>query len=181
MTAKEGLIMPTTETTPTTRPVKETWLDWIQQVEPNLDEASLEYITVDGLIEEVKQHVDSEDQYVDAVTIRYWQREGLLPYPIKRWQDGARRSLYPNPAATVLIVHLRRLQKDGYTLDQIAQRLRGHLAMMYDLTPLDLRPALLEAVMNREARTRHPIREVIVTFVNDDGWRIEYPFPIERT
>lgn len=162
-----------------TRPPKETWLEWIRELVPNFDEASLDYITIDALIEEVKKHVDREDDWVDAVTIRYWQRQGLLPYPVKRRHEGATRSLYPDPAATVLIVHLRRLQREGYTLEQIAQRLRGYLAMIYDLGPMDLWPAIRDAVRKREAHTQRPIREVLVTFINEDGWRMEYPFPMK--
>jgi len=159
--------------------VKETWLDWIRAVDPEFDESSISYITLDELLEACDDVFTTPEQKIDAVTIRYWQREGLLPYPVKRWHNGATRSLYPQGTAVQLLLQIRVLQKKGYTLEQIAPRLRGHLAMLYDPTPLELRPTIIEAANRRASFTGRPIREVIVTFVDEGGWRVEYPFPIE--
>jgi DNA-binding transcriptional MerR regulator len=180
------VVLTTARATGTAHPItvsisRETWTDWIRAIDPGFDESSVEYLTVDELLEELDLLITRDSEKVDAVTIRYWQRKRLLPYPVKRWHEGATRSLYPIPSAVQLIVHIRLLQREGYTLEQIAPRLRGHLAMLCDPTPLELRPTIIEAANRRASFTGRPIREVIVTFVDEEGWRVEYPFPIERT
>ncbi len=169
--------MPSAEQETTTQ--RETWADWIRGVDPDFDESSIEYSTLADLLEDLNDLITPESAKVDAVTIRYWQRKGLLPYPIKRWHKGATRSLYPKHAATHLIMRIRSLQQEGYTLEQIAPRLRGHLAMIYDPGPLDLEPAIVKAAKRREAFTGRPVREVVVSFVDKEGWRVEYLYPIE--
>lgn len=181
--------MPGTKTTePVTDTIgkagRETWADWIRAVNPRFDEDDEEAVhlqPLDDLLAELNDLLPHEEDKVDAVTIRYWQREGILPYPIKRWHNGATRSLYPFPAAFQLILHIRGLQKEGYTLQQIVPRLRGHLAALYDPGPMGLRPAIDDAVREREKITGRPAKEVIVTFVDSEGWRVEYRFPIEQT
>ncbi|HEV2107659.1 MAG TPA: hypothetical protein VGR16_05305, partial [Thermomicrobiales bacterium] len=66
-----------------------TWLDVLPEGTPPLDIDS--FLTRDEVVEELtEQGVD-----VDAGTLVYWERIGLLPRPIRRHRGGAPRALYP--------------------------------------------------------------------------------------
>lgn len=52
-------------------------------------------------------------------TLTFWEKEGILPRPIRRWHDGAPRALYP-PSRVQDVLAVRRLQWQGWSLRAIA-------------------------------------------------------------
>jgi len=131
--------MPTTET-PTTK--RATWLD-------DLPDYLRDY-PPDGLYsrEEVLGSLQDRGVDVNEVTLVFWEKSGILPRPVRRWRDGAPRALYP-PWAVDAIVHLRVLQAQGRTLEQIRPLMQAHrLAVVMWEDPIagpktDARTALL--------------------------------------
>ncbi len=98
-----------------TKPKRETWLDLLPDDAP---EPSL--ITRDELIGTLKDRgVD-----INEVTLVYWEKSGVLPRPVRRWNTGAPRAMYPIYAIDT-ISYLRGLQAEGRTLDQIAPLVRA--------------------------------------------------------
>jgi len=61
---------------------------------------------------------------VNEVTLVFWEKSGILPRPVRRRRDGAPRALYP-PWAVDAIAHLRDLQAQGRSLEQIAPLMRS--------------------------------------------------------
>jgi hypothetical protein len=103
----------TTQTPP--KPKKQTWRDWMPEGAPEPETL----ITREELIAEVQRVGES----VDIYDIRNWQRDRIIPYGIRRWHDGAMRSLYPR-GMTEIITSLRALQRAGDPLAAIALPLR---------------------------------------------------------
>jgi DNA-binding transcriptional MerR regulator len=105
---------------------------------------------VEGLYtrEDVLGSLQDRGVNVNEVTLVFWEKTGILPRPVRRWRDGAPRALYP-PWAVDAILHLRNLQAQGRTLDQIAPLMTAHrLASVAWQDPIgpamtDVRSALL--------------------------------------
>jgi len=76
-------------------------------------------LTREELIAEVQRVGES----VDVDDTRNWQRDRIIPYGIRRWHNGAMRTLYPIGMAD-LIIHLRALQRAGEPLAAIGPQLR---------------------------------------------------------
>jgi len=107
--------MPNTKPPTPPKPKKQTWRDWMPEDAP--EPAKL--LTREELIAEVRRVGES----VDVDDIRNWQRARIIPYGIRRWHDGAMRTLYPIGMAD-LIIHLRALQRAGEPLATIGPQLR---------------------------------------------------------
>ena len=107
-------VMPTT--------AKENRATWFDDVPDYLRD-----MPVEGLYtrEDVLGSLQDRGVDVNEVTLVFWEKTGILPRPVRRWRDGAPRALYP-PWAVDAIAHLRALQAQGRTLDQIALLMQGH-------------------------------------------------------
>ena len=96
------------------KPRQETWIDWLPAADPTL--------TIEEVIDGLNQ------RGIDNVTIdniRFWQRKGVLPAPIRRklgQEKGKARALYP-PQAVDAIAQVRALQHNGMKLRSIRQEL----------------------------------------------------------
>ncbi len=99
----------------TTKPAGETWRDWLP---PNAPEPAL--LTREELLAELRA------QGLDDVTersLRYWENQGVLPRPVQQKRDGTFRAIYPRWYPR-LVEQVRRLQRHGYSLQEIRLRLR---------------------------------------------------------
>jgi DNA-binding transcriptional MerR regulator len=116
---------------------KETWLDGLPD--------RLREMPADALFtrEEILDMLRDRSVDVNEVTLVFWEKSGILPRPLRRWRDGAPRALYP-PWAVDAIAHLRDLQGQGRTLEQIAP-----LMQSWKLSPIvwgdPVGPALTDA------------------------------------
>ncbi len=61
---------------------------------------------------------------VSEPALRAWERDGLLPQPLKRWHEGATRAIYPMWAFNSLLL-FRILKREGHPLQDVAQRVRA--------------------------------------------------------
>lgn len=163
--------MPSAEKTRTTQ---ETWADWIKDINPDYDENHDDYVTIDELVEELNRFFAHRNAEINPSTIRYWQTQGLIPYPLKRWVNGVTRALYPSPLAFRVMLHLRQLQLDrGYSLDQLKEAIRPLLkksiAEEYEPSEYNLELAILAAARHRETITKRRVTHVDVTFFDASG------------
>ncbi len=102
---------------PTEAPAKakrERWDDWLPESDPDAHRLTLP---------ELLQRLRDQGVKIHTHDIRHWQAEGVIPYPVKRWHDGATRALYPEETVDLLI-YLRQLQAEGHSLAEIRWRLR---------------------------------------------------------
>lgn len=89
----------------------ETWLDWLPDVEPTL--------TINDVVDRVHQVYGVEDVTVGKV--RFWQRKGVIPAPIRHKTTEGQKSvpsLYPEQAVTAIAL-IRALQQIGIPLRSI--------------------------------------------------------------
>src|SRR4051794_17405494 len=107
----------TTATLEKAPPKHETWEDWLPEGAPAPDQ----FLTRDELVDRLRRYgID-----VDARDLRFWERSGVLPRPVKRRYNGATWALYPDWSSRPngylhLIRRVRQLQAEGYKLQQIA-------------------------------------------------------------
>lgn len=172
---------------------KETWLDWFPDADPAL--------TLDDVIEGLR---DRGVEDVTADQIRFWQRERVIPSPIRRKPDKAAsraRALYPPHAIGVIRV-VRDMQHNGAGLRFIGGELAKQFNASADLPDherlsmdiLDVLsswhaaskshdPAMTTAIKSaaeREAQRRGvPIRDVSVTFTDTEGQTATYVFRLD--
>lgn len=126
----KGYDVPTSEAP--TKQNRATWLDVLPEGTPPLDIDS--FLTRDEVIEELtEQGVD-----VDAGALVWWEKAGILPRPIRRHRGGAPRALYPWYAVDA-VKHLRQLQEQGRTLEQIAPVMK-----IWTLAPIQWRDPLAD-------------------------------------
>ncbi len=115
--------------------------------------------------------------------LRYWEYEGILPRPVRRWHEGAVRAVYP-PWFVPLVRDLRALQRQGLALSEIAARMpvRIHLAATYeqDIPPAVRREAeRLARTLEHEAGIRVDQVTVHTSQVAGDEQRtVHYTVPI---
>ena len=164
-------------TTTATKPKRETWVTWMPA-----GATDVERITRDDLIEELA----IEGVAVTARTLMYWEKQGVLPHPERKWSDGAPRVFYPRwfiPA----IKHLRELQNSGLTLDKIRPFMRSWaLSTVQWADPFADPQQRARAAITEWVRLHHQWNEprvggVKVQLVTDDGEIIEgagFGFPI---
>ncbi len=172
---------------------RETWRDWL----PPGAEVPTELLTRDELLERLRHwRVDATE-----ADLRYWEYEGILPRPVRQRHEGATRAVYPS-WFPLLVRQLRRLQREGFNLGEIAVRLRTHarLLLAYDddevgqqlrrlaprgaTTPEDIPlPSELTAALEWFARLHErfrdvPVARVEVHVIGTDGRATRYPFPL---
>jgi hypothetical protein len=148
--------MPTAERITSKR---ETWRDWFPNDKPKL--------SVDDLL----QIANDMDLDLDLSTLRFWQTEGILPYPNRRKIGTGTYAVYP-AVALLVIERIRVMQKSGLTLKEIAPRVQGILATWNDPDPFNLGPAIRTATRQYEERFGVTVAQVMVTFTSttrDDG------------
>ena len=103
---------PATETR--AKPTRQTWRDWA----PDAPEPP-ELWTRDDLA----ARLQAEDIAARPQDLLFWQRKGVVPYPVKKRQCNATTAYYA-PCVAGLVRELRRLQGQGYSLEEIRPRLR---------------------------------------------------------
>jgi DNA-binding transcriptional MerR regulator len=154
--------MPATDTSGKT--AKETWADWFPDSEPRLT------------FHELDNHIRSMG--VDPVApsaMRFWQKQGLVPYPVRRRHGDAQYAVYPAVALAV-IERIRNLQKAGLSLEQIRPLIRGMVATWNESDPLEIRDALMEAVVKQAELGGVAITHVTVTFTDITGVDTSYQY-----
>jgi DNA-binding transcriptional MerR regulator len=100
------------------KPNDQTWIDWLEPKERD----SLALITTrDELLTRLERlNID-----VKLSDLRYWEYEGILPRPVRKWDPDvkAMRAYYPMQMVAVIFA-LRELQAAGLQLRDIAPALR---------------------------------------------------------
>lgn len=183
-----------------TKPKAQTWRDWMHPDDPE-PAAVLTRGEVVARLHSWREEVTERD-------LRLWESRGLLPRPVRRSHDGAVRAVYPD-WYPYLVRQLRRLQRRGFSLEQIKRRTRAFARYVLDVTddpdnPIDadirehaMGPAIegpedvglpkpmvaqLERVAGWHERiTGQPTDHVEVWVVDADGLPTQYPFPISPT
>ena len=158
----------------TRAPTKETWRDWFEW-EEGYDFENDE-VTLDVLLESLQGYLKDEER-VTADNIRYWQKIGVLPRPIKRWHDGATRALYPRWAAMETIFELLELQRRGYTLQQIKTRLHAWVFSLKRDDPLGIRENVAAIARKYEDLLETEVAEIELRFTATDGRERSYIYP----
>lgn len=134
------------------------------------DAEHVDQVTLNELIDFVAPRL-KDGERVTADTIRYWQKAGVLPQPVKRWHEGATRALYPFPYAFMAIITVLDLQKKGYTLQQIAERLRRRFSVwrIQDEDPSDWKQTALRMADEFAEITGNIPKHVQIRFIDEDG------------
>jgi hypothetical protein len=169
---------------------RETWADIV----PDVD--TYEHVTADELLDYVEEilhpHISlppgdalsiSAPPSATAVTLdtlRYWQKIGVLPHPVRRWHNGATRSLYPKVPAAMAMIDVLSLQDDGFTLQQIAPRLRTkfHWWRLRRGDPFNWRDIAEQLGKQYSDATGQPPAYVQVVFVDSKGEKDVYSYPV---
>lgn len=166
---------------------RENVLDWLP---PELHGALGHLLTRDEVIEHLKRrHVE-----VNAGNIRSWEHIGILPLGIRRWHEGATRTLYPT-ASIYAILKIKELQALGLSLADTRPEVRRFFIAVAidqaaDITPevkfrlrsnLDLRPPdrVIQALSGladfHEAVWGDPIARMRVELFDESGRSSAYP------
>lgn len=158
---KSGVSMPTKS--------RETWKDWFD------DADQVEHVTLDELFQEFP---------LDGVTadkVRYWQKADVIPQAVKMWHQGATRALYPATYAFMVLAELQILQKRGYTLAQIRDRLRRR-AHAWNLGGRgdhhEWKPTASQLADEFEELTGNHVMEVRISFIDEDGETDTYTYDV---
>ncbi len=159
--------MPTAEKTATT--TKETWYDWFPE------ERIEDGITRDELLEEVAAR--GMASHITHETLAYWQKNGTIPYPIRRWRDHATRALYPRRAIAVL-GELLTLQYSGLSLQEIGARLRGAAALTSYPDPDDLYDSVTSIADRHGLNTGRRIFSIEIRLTDFDGREDAYSYVV---
>lgn len=163
MIAKEGPAVATampTEPPEATR--RETWADWL----PNRPAI----LSAEALIAQAQARgIDC-----DLRTLRSWQNQRVLPFPIRQYRDDALYAIYP-VAAVDFIARLRDMQAHGLKLQAIGPRLRAW-AKSYGDRDLytELTNTLRKAAELEHQITGVPVRKAELTFTDDAGLDSSY-------
>jgi len=99
-----------------------TWANWLPNTQPTL--------TIDNVIDQVHARGGHDAEIVTVDRIRFWQRKGVLPAPIRRKPSiakGSARALYPSQTVDAVLLILD-LQSRGVKLRQINDLLRSRFA-----------------------------------------------------
>jgi len=162
----------TTETTPA-KPKQETWADWM----PPGDNTEHDPVWTR---EELIARLATLGVPVAVTDFRFWEGSGVLPRAVKRWHEETRsvRALYPRRAVWI-VSDLRDLQAAGCSLKQIGRILRGRAQTYHLPDPYNLRPAIVDAVHQREQQTGEPVSFVMVRFTDHHGHEDPYFFDFD--
>jgi DNA-binding transcriptional MerR regulator len=164
--------MTTPETAPA-KPTQATWADWMPPGD-NTEHAPT------WTREELIARLATLGVTVTVTDFRFWEGSGVLPRAVKRWHEETRsvRALYPGRAVWI-VSDLRDLQNAGCSLKQIGRILRGRAQTYHLPDPYNLRPAIVEAVRQREQQTGEPVSVVMVRFTDAFGHEEPYFFDFE--
>jgi len=144
---------------PITVSVRETWWNWF----PN--ERIEDGITLDEFLDEL---AGAGIPQVTADRLASWQKIGVIPFPIRRWHNGATRALFPRRAISV-IAELVLLQHSGSALQEISARLRGAAALTSYANPDELRDKLTDLADRHQERTGRRMASVEIRFTDVNG------------
>ncbi len=140
---------------------RQTWRNWFPNNEPTL--------TVDDLLSELQAiGVD-----VDQSTLRFWQKDHILPIPERRKIGTGTYAVYP-PVAVALIKDIRDMQARGLKLKVIRPRIRGMAITMQHPDPLGLSRPVTAAARKHEERAGERVEHAVVTFTNHEGVETSY-------
>ncbi len=161
--------------------MRDAWHAWMEGAVGNTSDL----ITRDELV----HRLAAEGIEVAPNDFRYWQTEGALPRPVKRWHNGATRALYPVWMVDV-VRHLRRLQAEGYTLRYLGPRLLSYAQMRETAShpPFvdteqsrdpsgDMDNQLRSIAADHERRTGIRIARVELRLIDEAGHPLTYTFP----
>lgn len=149
-------------------PSRDTWSDWFD------DADQVEQVTLDHLTTLLASLGVTADQ------VRYWQKAGVLPQPVKRWHEGATRALYPHPYTYMAVAEIQDLQERGYTLQQIATRLRTRFRA-WNLGNSEFPGWQKEADQLADEfskLTGNTVDQVRIVFVDEDGSEDTYGYTV---
>jgi len=138
---------------------KETWWSWF----PN--ERIEDGITLDEFLDEL---AGAGIPQVTAGRLASWQKIGVIPFPIRRWHNGATRALFPRRAISV-IAELALLQGIGYSLQEIGPRLRGAAALTYYTDHHELQDKLTKMAGRHQELTGRRMASVEIRFTDVNG------------
>jgi DNA-binding transcriptional MerR regulator len=142
----------------------ETWADWFPESEPRFTFHELDdRIRSMGL------------DPVAPSAMRFWQKQRLVPYPVRRRRGNAQYALYPI-TALVVIERIRNLQKAGLSLERIRPLIRGMVATWNESDPLGIRDALMEAAVKQAELGGVAIAHVTLTFTDTTGIDTSYQY-----
>ncbi len=144
---------------PVTVSVRETWWNWF----PN--ERIEDGITLDEFLDEL---AGAGIPQVTADRLASWQKVGVIPFPIRRWHNGATRALFPRRAISV-IAELVLLQGAGYSLQEIGPRLRGAASLTYYPDHHELRDKLTDLADRHGDVTGRRMASVEIRFTDVNG------------
>ena len=147
---------------------RETWASWFPDSEDDPG-------TIDELLETLSSFGVNN---VSADNIRYWQKAGIIPAPTKRWHGGATRALYPPTLAALVIMELIALKDHGYSLQQIAPRVRAYALFMRNPDPLGIQEAITAVAREYEVISKRPISSIQIRFIDADGRDQTYHYDI---
>jgi len=136
---------------------RESWTDWLPNQAPTLS------------VEELLQRVQERGVDCDLRTLRSWQNQRVLPFPIRQYRDDALYAVYPL-AAIDFIARLRDMQAHGLKLQAIGPRLRAW-AKSYGDRDLytELTNTLRKAAELEHQITGVTVRKAELTFTDDAG------------
>ncbi len=162
---------------PTKPPPKnnqKTWLDWQHESLPELpDPATEALLSREEFLDELRRRgID-----LPEVTLTHWEKAGLLPRAIRRWQ-GAPKSFYPWWMLNV-VAELKRMHDRDMSLAEIRPRMRPTILMnvvnsVAWANPLDkptqeTRPSLEAYVRAWEQTGGERVGGVSVQLLRDNG------------
>lgn len=130
-------------TATTSKPKRETWLDWLPSDAPD----PLELITR----QELARRVSDRGFDVTNEKIGYWEKQGVLPLPVRRWHEGATRALYPSWMEDVVIRAIG-LRERGESTSGIRQSTRDLTVTLGSKKQLDVTEVFKAEDVNRAAR-----------------------------
>lgn len=154
---------------------RETWADVVGDFDAQ------ELVTADELLD-ILERVLEPGAAPNIDKLRYWQRAGVLPHPVRRWHDGATRALYPKQAATLAITELLTYQLNGFTLQQIGPMLRT-VFKTWDLhrdDPFGWKDKAMELADQYQQKTGDRPTLVFLTFVGEHGGEDIYYFDVKN-
>lgn len=154
---------------------RDTWRDWFD------DADQVEQVTRDQLIDLIAPRL-RPGETVNTATLRHWEGIGVTPQPVRRWHEGATRALYPRPYAALAIFTILAMQSEGYSLAQIAARIRGRLKANYvDYDVLDKWKSHALGMASEFADATGIVSQrVDIVFVDSDGTEHVHGFEIKE-
>lgn len=101
-------------------PNKETWRDWMPPDMPEPAEGDL--ITRGELL----QRLRDRNVVICPRTLQLWESMGIVPRPIRRWNNGGPRALYP-PWDEDLVIIADKGRGNREDIEKISQNVKDHV------------------------------------------------------